>query len=213
MPFVTRTTLLALGVLAALGAVADLGSASAFRDVLGVRAGGARWSRAVSLLNAARRAEAPNPGAALDALRHAASVDDITSGRLPETVLLERYQVHVRGEIDRCARVAPVIAANAALVRFSSGAQVHPVVATRWARRLTPRIVIAANDGYLPGRTNFAVRCHDTIDLVAWLRSLPFTPPPEAEYANGHARATGGSLPSADFDALIATLGFSPSGQ
>lgn len=95
------------------------------------------------------------------------------------------------------------------LVRFSSGAQVHPIVATRWAGRLSPRIVIAANDGYLPGRTNFAVRCRDTIDLVAWLRGLPFTPPPDAEYAHGHARATGGSLPPAAFEAFITTLGFS----
>ena len=197
--------------LAALGAVADLGSASAFRDVLGIRAGGARWSRAASLLNAARRAEAPNPTVALDLLRHAASVDDITSGRLPETAVLERYQAQVRAEIDRCARLAPVIAENAALVRFSSGAQVHPIVATRWARRLTPRIVIAANDGYLPGRTNFAVRCHGTIDLVAWLRSLPFTPARDAEYAHGHARATGGSLSPSDFGMFAAALGFSPS--
>lgn len=197
--------------LAALGAIADLGSAAAFRDVLGIRAGGARWSRAASLLNAARRAESPDPTAALDALRHAACVDDITSGRLPETGRLKEYQTQVRGEIDRCARVAPAIAGTTALVRFSSRAQVHPIVATRWARRLAPRIVIAANDGYLRGRTNFAVRCQHTIDLVAWLRSLPFTPSPDAEYANGHARATGGSLSRSDFSVFVATLGFSPS--
>ena len=197
--------------LAALGAVADLGSASPFRDLLGVRTGGARWSRAASLLNAARRAEAADPGVALNALRHAASVDDITSGRLEETRLLERYRAEVRAETDRCARVAPTITGNVALVRFSSGAQVHPIVAIRWARRLAPRIVIAANDGYLPGRTNFAVRCQSAIDLVGWLRGLPFTPPPGAEYAHGHPKATGGSLARSDFNAFVATLGFSPS--
>jgi single-stranded-DNA-specific exonuclease len=199
--------------LAALGAVADLGSAAAFRDVLGIRAGGARWSRAASLLNAARRAGAPDPTAALDALRHAASVDDITSGRLAETKVLEQYRAEVRGEIDRCARIAPTIAGNTALVRLSSPAQVHPILATRWAHRLAPRIVIAANDGYLPGRTNFAVRCQAAIDLVAWLRSLPFTPSADAEYAHGHTRATGGSLSWSDFSAFVATLGFSPSGH
>ena len=71
--------------------------------------------------------------------------------------------------------------------------------------------MIAANDGYLPGRTNFAVRCHAAIDLVAWLRGLPFTPSVDAQYAHGHARATGGSLSSSDFRAFIATLGFSSS--
>lgn len=199
--------------LGALGAVADLGSASAFRDVLGIRAGGARWSRAVALLNAARRAESPDPGAALAALRDGESVDDITSGRLPQTAILEWYQEEVRAEIDRCARVAPVIVGNTAVVRFSSGAQVHPVVATRWAHRLRPRIVIAANDGYLPDRTNFALRCAADVNLVTWLRSLPFTPPADSQYAHGHARATGGSLPSAEFDALLATLGFAAPGE
>src|SRR3712207_8830485 len=31
-------------------------------------------------------------------------------------------------------------------------------VATAWARRLAPRMVIAANDLYVPGMVNFAVR-------------------------------------------------------
>jgi single-stranded-DNA-specific exonuclease len=197
--------------LAALGAVADVGSASAFRAVLGFSAGGAKWTRAAALLNAARRAKIPNPTMALDALRRAASVDDITSGRLAETILLERYRTEVHVEIERCAKVAPTISGNTALVRFASGAQVHPIVATRWSRRLRPRIVIAANDGYLPGRTNFAVRCQAALDLVAWLRGLPFTPSVDAEYAHGHARATGGSLSSSDFRAFLAALGFSSS--
>ena len=198
--------------LGALGAVADLGSASAFHDILGIRAGGARWTRAASLLNAARRAASPDPNVALDALRNAESVDDITSGRLPQTSLLRDYQSQVRREIERCARIPPKVAGNVALIRFSSGAQVHPIVATRWAQRLKPRIVIAANDGYLPGRTNFAVRGSDPVDLVAWLRALPFTPAADAEYAHGHARATGGSLFSPDFDEFARTLGFSPAG-
>jgi single-stranded-DNA-specific exonuclease len=71
--------------------------------------------------------------------------------------------------------------------------------------------VIAANDGYLPGRTNFAVRCQSSIDLVAWLRSLPFKPSRDAEYANGHGRATGGSLPSAEFASWLAAIGFTAS--
>ncbi len=194
--------------LAALGAIADLGSAAPFRGVLGIGAGGSRWTRAAALLPAARRPDPPDAAVALELLRHASSVDDVTSGVLPQTRILEQYQEQVRAEIDRCARVPPVIAGNVALIRFSSGAQAHPVVATRWSHRLRPRIVLAANDGYLAGRTNFSVRCRADIDLVAWLRSLPFTPSADAEYANGHARATGGSLSTDDFKALLEVLGF-----
>ncbi len=194
--------------LAALGAVADLGSAGPFRNLLGIRSGGSRWTRAAALLNAARRADPPDAAVALELLRLASSVDDVTSGILPQTRVLEQYQQQVRAEIDRCARIPPVITGNVALMRFFSGAQVHPIIATRWSHRLQPRIVLAANDGYLARRTNFSVRCRAEIDLVAWLRSLPFTPSPDAEYANGHARATGGSLSTDDFTALLEVLGF-----
>jgi hypothetical protein len=192
--------------LAALGAVADLGTAAPFRAVLGLSGGGAKWNQAVALLNAARRAPVPDPSVALNAIRGAASVDDVASGQLPETATLQRFQAEVRAEIDRCRRVPPAIARNVAMIRVSSGAQVHPVVATRWLRRLAPRIVMAANDGYLPGRTNFAVRSQSDIDLVTWLRRLPFTPSPDAEYAHGHPRATGGSLSTSDFGAFISRL-------
>jgi single-stranded DNA-specific DHH superfamily exonuclease len=194
--------------LAALGAIADLGSASPFSALLGMHAAGARWKRAVALLNAARRAERPDPMLALAALRRARSVDDLSSGRSPEGEQLQRLQEQVNAEINRCARAAPTVVNDVALVRFSSGAQVHPIIAIRWAQRLRGMIVIAANDGYLSGRTNFAVRSVADIDLVKWLRSLPFTPGEGAEYAHGHARATGGSLSPAEFDKLLLTLGF-----
>jgi hypothetical protein len=196
------------GWLAALGAIADLGSAAAFQDITGVPAGGARWTRAVSLLNAARRAANPDPALALDTLREAWSVDDITSGRLAQTAVLERFQAEVHAEVSRCSRIPPTIAGDTALIRFASGAQVHPLVAIRWSHRLRPRIVIAANDGYLPGRTNFAVRSAGDIDLLAWLRARPFRPSPRSEYANGHARATGGSLSTIDFDRFLTAIGF-----
>lgn len=197
-----------LAWLAALGAVADLGSADAFADVLHVKASGPTWRKAVSLLNAARRAADPDPELALGVLRRAGSVRDIVDGRRPGVDALSAKQREVRAEIDRCSRVAPRVAADAALIRFSSGVQAHPVVAIRWARRLRPRVVIAANDGYLPGRTNFAVRCDADVDLIAWLRSVPFSPSPGSEYANGHPKATGGSLTADDFSRWAGVLGF-----
>jgi single-stranded-DNA-specific exonuclease len=112
----------------------------------------------------------------------------------------------VQAEVERCARVAPEVLGDAALVRFSSGAQVHPLIATRWARRLAPAAVIAANEGFLPGRVNFAVRTAAETNLLAWLRDLPFTPSADAEYANGHPRATGGSLRVDEFERFIEVL-------
>lgn len=189
-----------LAWLGALGAVADLGSAAPFASVLGIEARGAAWKKAASLLNAARRAPRPDPQVALDVLRAARNVQDIAAGRVAGVDRLEAYRQEVQAEVTRCGRVAPRRLGDAALVRFSSGAQVHPLVAARWSGRLAPAVVIAANDGYLPGRVNFAVRSASDRNLLHWLRALPFTPSPSAEYANGHARATGGSLPVADFE-------------
>jgi single-stranded-DNA-specific exonuclease len=95
---------------------------------------------------------------------------------------------------------------DAAVIRFSSPVQVHPLIAARWSRRLAPSVVIAANDGFLPGRVNFAARNSSSVDLLQWLRELPFTPSRDAEYANGHPRASGGSLPTEEFETLLAIL-------
>jgi hypothetical protein len=196
--------------IAALGAVADLGSAAEFAELLHVRVGVTAGRKASALLNAARRAPEPDPIIALDTLRQANSVTEVLSGGLPGAQRLEQMQQAVRDEMARCSRVPPQTSGNVALIRFASGAQVHPVVAIRWSTRLRPRIVVAANDGYLPGRTNFAIRCADRVDLLAWLRGLLFVPTDAAEFANGHARATGGSLSARDFDRFSRLLGFSP---
>jgi single-stranded-DNA-specific exonuclease len=194
------------GWLAALGAVADLGSAKAFATLLPRRHRETALRKVASLLNAARRAPDPHPDLALAVLRRARHVDDVWSGSHPDVAQLETMRREVHGETERCSRVPPEVLGEAALIRFTSGAQVHPIVAIRWARRLHDRIVIAANDGYLPGRTNFAVRSALDIDLVAWLRSLPFTPHDPGEFANGHRRATGGSLSHADFERFLQAL-------
>ena len=194
--------------LASLGAVADLGSAAPFVHLLEHRVSVTAARKASALLNAARRAPHPDAAVALETLRAATGVQEIVTGRIAGAKRLEEMQREVRSEMERCSRVPPRTAGNLALIRFSSGAQVHPVVAVRWSGRLRPRIVIAANDGYLPGRTNFAVRCADPVDLLEWLRKLPFVPSDRAEYGNGHSRATGGSLTIEDFDRFSQQLGF-----
>jgi single-stranded-DNA-specific exonuclease len=192
--------------LGALGAIADLGSAAPFASVLGVDARGAAWSKAVSLINAARRAPQDDARAAMSVLERARSVQEIATGQVSGVERLQAYSKAVQAELNRCSRVPPKLFGDAALIRFSSAAQVHPIVATRWSRRLAPAVVIAANEGYLPGRVNFAIRSSTEVNLLHWLRTLPFTPSPTAEYANGHPRATGGSLTFDDFERFVDVL-------
>ena len=192
--------------LAALGAIADLGTLSSLRGRIDCTGGGRRWSEAIALLNAARRAPEDDSATALDVLMRADSVDDLLDDDVPGVAVLRGYRERVNEELARCSRVAPRKIGDAMLIRFSSAAQVHPVVAIKWARRLAPAVVIAANDGFINGRVNFAIRCGNDVDLLHWLRSLPFTPLESAEYANGHARATGGSLTPSDFERFLVAV-------
>jgi single-stranded-DNA-specific exonuclease len=161
--------------------------------------------KVVSLVNSARRSASYQPKLALDLLLEASGPSELL--KLPGVAALEACREEVKAEVDRVARVAPKIAGNVALIRFASGAQVHPLIATRWAGRLAPKIVIAANDAYLPGRVNFAMRSASNTDLLAFLRELPLGRI-EGEFANGHSRATGGSIPPADFARFVTALGF-----
>jgi single-stranded-DNA-specific exonuclease len=191
--------------LAVLATHGDLGSGSPFTEM---NARSRRYRRAhvaeaVALLNAARRAGTFRGEVALAALRAARSPGDIARGAGEDLEALRACRAEVNGEVARCSRVAPRVLGRVALIRFSSPAQVHPLVATRWAGRLKGQIVVAANDGYLPGRVNFAVRAADpSLDLVAFLRALPFRPT-AGEYGHGHPRATGGSLTPEDFGRFL----------
>lgn len=191
---------------AALGAVADLGTAAPFESLLGFEVRGTAWSKAVSLLNAGRRAPEDDAMTPLQVLQRAKNVQEIAKGLVPGVERLEGYRRAVQAEVARCSRVAPQILGPVALIRFSSGAQVHPLIATRWSARLAPKVVMAANEGFLPGRVNFAVRSATDVNLMHWLKGLRFKPSREAEYANGHPRATGGSLPVDEFDAFVDVL-------
>ncbi|HEX8104225.1 MAG TPA: hypothetical protein VF533_16530, partial [Solirubrobacteraceae bacterium] len=114
-----------------------------------------------------------------------------------------------RAGFDAVVRTAPRVGDGVALIRFSTPYQVHPLVATTWARRLAPRMVISANDDYLPGRVNFSVRGGEKgDDLRARLRAA--LPDATGDLGNGHPRATGGSLVPEEFERLVAGLGLGP---
>ena len=96
-----------------------------------------------------------------------------------------------------------------ALIRFSSPAQVHPLIAQQWRGRLKDHVVLAANTEYRPGWVHFAVRGRRDRDLVVFLAAHR---PPGADDAcgNGHRQATGGALRPAAWNAFIRGLGFGP---
>jgi single-stranded-DNA-specific exonuclease len=187
--------------LAAVGAVGDLGDRGfALPECAGAPKTAVR--RLVPLVNAPRRLPDGPVRIALALLveseEPAAALSD------PRIAELEEARAAWRAGFDVAVRTAPRVGDRVALLRFSSPFQVHPLVATAWARRLAPRAVMAANDGYLPGRVNFAVRGAEGTDLRALLREA--LPDAGGEFAHGHAAATGGSLTSADFERLLAAL-------
>ena len=187
--------------LAAVGAFGDLGDgAFALPECAGVSRGAVR--RLVPLVNAPRRVLGGPVREALALLVESESMEDALADR--RMSVLDDARRAWRAELERVRRTPPLVGERFALVRFESSAQVHPLVAAQWRQRLAPRVVIAANDGYLPGRVNFAVR-GGTGDLRALLRAA--LPEADGEFAHGHDRATGGSLAPGEFESLLQRLG------
>jgi single-stranded-DNA-specific exonuclease len=184
--------------LAAVGAVGDVGDAAfALPECAGAPKTAVR--KLVPLVNAPRRLP---DGPVRTALALLVEHDDPRAALAdPRAEELREAKAAWRAEFDRVVRTAPQVSGRVAVLRFSTPAQVHPLVATTWARRLAPRVVLAANDDYLPGRVNFAVRGGaEGEDLRAVLREAGLAP------VHGHPRATGGSLEPPAFERLLAAL-------
>ena len=190
--------------LAALGAVGDLGAdAIKRRDVPPVGSAGA-IRRLAALVTAPGRLRDGPVATAERILRDAA--DEAAAMRDHRMGELERALAAV-GESRRSAmRTPPRVGPDAALIRFTAPARVHALVATAWTRRLAPRVVIAANDGWREGKVSFAVRCAAKRDLRTWLLQRWTPPPGSGDYARGHARATGGSLVPEAFEEFSAAV-------
>ena len=194
--------------LAAAGAFGDLGREGfALPECAGAPHRTA-ITRLVPLVNAPRRLRGGPVRTALELLvehedARAALAD-------PRVAVLREAKDEAGAAFKTAVRTAPVVGEHVAVIRFSMPYQVHPLVAMTWARRLAPRPVLVANDGWVPGRVNFSVRGGEG-DLRALLRAaLP--EPAEGEVGNGHARATGGSLPPQGFEKLLLGLRNTPPG-
>ena len=189
--------------LAAVGGVGDVGDAAFALPECEGAAPKTAIKKLVSLVNAPRRLpDGPVRTALALLVEHDDPREALKDPRIAE---LEEAKAAWRAEFDRVVRTAPkMVGDGVALVRFRSPAQVHPLVATTWQRRLAPRVVLAANDDYLaPGVVNFAVR-GGAGDLRALLRTA--LPDARGEFAHGHDRATGGSLEAGDFERLLVGL-------
>ena len=112
----------------------------------------------VSLVNAPRRTATYDVLSAWSALCETSEPASV----LKDTRLLAA-RAEVNEEVERCTHAAPKFSPDGkvAVFRIRSEAQVHPVIATRWAGHLQSKaleIVMVANEGYLPGKVNFSCR-------------------------------------------------------
>ncbi len=198
---------------AKIGNVGDLGPEDAELDAAQPKGTKKAFDGAKSLLNAAKRSSDPDRAvpAAFRIFQGVGSAQEVLDAEGPDAEVLRHFAEEVKGELAEARRAGPRFSKTEplALVRFSSPARVHPLLAQSWKGRLPKYAVMAANDGYLPGRVNFSMRSSGNVDLLEILaRHGAALGIQEAEYGHGHHAATGGSLPTEVFERLVAAMGF-----
>lgn len=196
--------------LAAVGAMGDLGANAPFPEVRDAKSryGARNLTEVVALVNAAKRSSRHDTELSLAALCAAETPADIAQGRIPQYARLAEYRAEVQAERARCAKTAPRFAGDWALLRFSSPCQVHGLVASAWVGRLPRQIVMAANEGYSPGKVHFSVRTRRAGEnLLERLRAFREATG-SAELGQGHAQATGGIVSREQFERLLEAIGF-----
>jgi single-stranded-DNA-specific exonuclease len=194
---------------ACVGTISDLGERAPFGLVVRAKKRyTAKWLKeATTLINAARRASHYNPEAAARSLLAHDNPRALVESESKDVKALREAREEVKAALDEAKKAAPIFSDRVALLRVNSPCQIHPLIAQIWRTRLPAYIVIAANEGYLPGRVNFSARSSEGINVLDFLRSVEL----EGEggsYGHGHDQASGGSLPVARWNELLAKLGF-----
>ena len=133
-------------------------------------------------------------------------------------------RAEINEEVERQTHTPPKFSKDGkiAVLKIHSAAQVHPVVATRWAGHLQSKaleIVMVANSGYLPGLVNFScriARCargrDPPVDIISSLKAVADLDTTDLvqrmgeSFARGHKEASGGIIPVAEFDELMALM-------
>jgi single-stranded-DNA-specific exonuclease len=189
--------------LATVGAVGDLGD-EGFEVPEADEQRREAVRRLASMVNGAAHVPEAPVRAALDLL---VTSDDARAALAdPRAAELDEAKREFKAELDRVMRHAPpVMGDSVALVRFSSPYLVHTALALTWARRLAPMVVVAANDGFLPGEVTFALRGGEG-SLLAMLRAA--LPEDAGDGAvHGHEGEAGGTLAPEDFERAVQALG------
>lgn len=177
-------------------------------------------NEAVSLINAPRRTATYDVPAAWVALTAAGSPSDLLKN---QSLLAARAEVNA--EVERCTHTAPKFSGDGkiAVFRINSAAQIHPVIATRWAGHLqSPKldVILVANEGYLPEMVNFSCRIPRSarakdppVNIIEVLNGIAAKAPNPTlrerlgeSFARGHKEASGGIVPKAEFEELMEIL-------
>ncbi|KXH40802.1 DHH family protein [Colletotrichum simmondsii] len=175
---------------------------------------------AVSLINAPRRTASYDVPSAWKALRASNSPKELLSNKF-----LLAARAEVNAEVERCTHTPPKFSADGriAVFRISSEAQVHPVIATRWAGHLSSsklEVVLVANEGYLPDMVNFSCRVprcarakEPPVNIIKVLQDVAARAEDTTlrerlgdSFARGHKEASGGIVPKAEFEELMSVL-------
>jgi len=211
--------------LAVVGTQGDLGNAVAWTPPFpNMRATIKKYKKrridtAVSLVNAPRRTAGYSVRDAWDALLRAGAPADLEAD-----ARLEQARQEVKAETARCARVPPRFSADGrvAVLRLHSTAQIHPIIAARWAGFLTGahlEVVMVANEGYMPGRVHFSCRVPKAVrgrgvDIIEVLEGIAARSQDEGfrarlgqSFARGHKEASGGVVGLDEFAELLRLMG------
>ena len=207
--------------LAAVGLIGDYGDKADFPLIAAAkkRYGAGKLREAVSLVNAPRRSAAGDAAPALELLLRARDPKDLVDGGHPEAAACRAARDEVKAATAEGRRQPPRFGRRygsaVAVIRLDSPCQIHPLVAQSWTGRLKPKdapgvIVFAANFGFHEGAVAFAGRASGEADIIDFLaRHRPAGADP-VRYGNGHRRASGGTLPPEQWNALMDDLGFGP---
>lgn len=178
-------------------------------------------NEAVALINAPRRSAAYNVHAAWDVLISASGPGPILTSKA-----LKEASAEVQSETLKWARTPPQFSADAtiAVLTINSPAQIHPVIATRWAGTLKSQkmeVVMCANEGYLPGKVNFSCRVaksargrggEDKVDIIKKLEGIVSDKPElrarlGESFARGHKEASGGIVGKEEWEEFKKAMG------
>jgi hypothetical protein len=146
----------------------------------------------------------------------------------PKQILNNRRLLEARHEInmevEKRTHTPPKFTKDGkiAVFKIDSKAQVHPVIATRWAGHLKSKaleIILVANYGYLPGKVNFScriARCArdrdppvniiESLKAVANLDTTDLVERLGENFARGHKEASGGIVNTAEFEELCVLM-------